>query len=753
MSATIYIKSNGDDDLTEEQLELLSRYSDQARVWAYLLLKEAGLIGSTEDWRQHREEWQKLKNDLHAMNSSYADAVDAALQQQYRNKQETAKTPLPPVKDFYPPETTPEQLEAATKLAEDVKSHFATIYPSRMEYTGFKGPYLTPDEASDLLSAPDPTAEEVIEKWKETSGLDPAKWSDPSMGGSPLLDMVRGVAVNKNIMDPHTGATANSEQGVNEDVINDFAQDVIARALRSYNPFKAEDTHTGSEGHEGERATFGTYLFRVMENEIKSRKDQFARQVDPARGGGIPISLTQPLGSEESLTLEETIAEKGRKDEGIDWESFLEPLRERLYQRAEEAGGTISQESIERMVDIYKRIFVDKQRMSAVARSLGLTVDRPRAKEIAVMKALGIDISKLPRTIPPEKSVLQDREDRQRIWVDFFSALNKKIDELKGASTPEDAAQLKALLDKQTKAKEALNTLTQPNTGRIHNLFWGDPRPGGSKTAIMPILVELDPEVAKLVAETSRVRKKQSLEDFLTSISRLRTEGGLNYNLLRNKIEQRLSKENPQLFTVYTYLYESDYSNPDTARMMKLSPPRITGLKKKIISTLLDLPELENFIHASEMSPLRRFMFNEGDKVKVSSIKETGTILNVYSNNWFNIRLDNGNEVLTVKGDIQKHSTLIESSLNVLTHYFDRDVLTSQCYLSFIAEPKPQLVILELRPSSEVNTVARLHINNNLIEITEFTEKYPDNLFSILKGHIGVTATLDTPFTALFEEV
>ena len=409
------------------------------------------------------------------------------------------------------------------------------------------------------------------------------------------------------------------------------------------------------------------------------------------------------------------------------------------------------------MLDIYKRIFVDGQRMSEVATDLGLIVDRPRAKEMALMKQLGIDISSLPSTIPPEKSVIQDREDRQRIFTNFFATLINKIEDLrKQEKTPDVVKELASAQEKLKHAKEKLAQLTTPNVGRIHNLLRGDPRKGMEKApAIIPMLKELSPEVREIAEEAAQLKKKQALEDFLVSISSLRAEGSLNYNLLRNKIQQKLSKENPQLFMVYTYLYESDFSNPDTARLMKLSPPRITGLKKKIISTLLDLPEVQSFLHESEydsISPLRRFIFNEGDAVRVSSINEIGNI-ETSSELWYKIRLRNGNEVYTIKEDIQKYNTLVDSTRNVLAHYFSREVVTPQCYLSFIASPRPQLVILELRPANEINTTARLHINNNLIEITEFTETYPDNLISIIKGHLGSVATLDTPFTPLFEEV
>jgi hypothetical protein len=819
MSAIIYIKSGDDDDLTSEQLELLHRYSDQAKVWAYLLLKEAGLIRSTEEWRRRRDEWLQLKNELIALNSQYGISVVRALQQQYNEKKVVAETSLPPAKNFFPPETPPEELNQATALAEKVKQDFTDLYPSRKE-VGHTGPFLTDEEKTDLFSPPDITdlsdedAEKKMKEWEERSGLDLQKWQQS--GKSPVIDMVKGYATNHGteIIDPDTGATIYdpSTKSFNEDLMEDFSQEVLLRAIKSYNPFKSEDT---GEGFEGRKASFGTYLYRAMINEIKSRKDQYARNLgvkdtlppdadisqiikaliyqlkispeelkskvedakltedssieewrafyDELQGDKkfkvvkVPISLTQPIGGEESLTVEETIAEKGRKEDNPLWKNLLEPLREKLYQRVESSGGKFTAESAERMLDIYKRIFIDGQRMSGVATDLGLVVDRPRAKEIALLKQLGVDISSLPATIPPEKSSIMDREDRQRIWVKFFADIINKIESLrKQEKTPEIAKQLAAAQEKYKHAKEKLDALSTPNTGRIHNILRGDPRKGMENApAIIPILKELSPEVRELAEEAAQLKKKQALEDFLVSISSLRAEGSLNYNLLRNKIEQKLSKENPQLFMVYTYLYESDFSNPDTARLMKLSPPRITGLKKKIISTLLDLPEVQSFLPESEsdsISPLRRFIFNEGDAVRVSSIDEIGNI-ETSSDLWYKIRLHNGNEVFTIKEDIQKYNTLVDSAHSVLAHYFNREVVTPQCYLSFIASPRPQLVILELHPSNEINTTARLHINNNLIEITEFTEKYPDNLISIIKGHLGIISSMDTPFTPLFEEV
>lgn len=815
MSATIYIKSNGDDDLTSEQLELLHRYSDQARVWSYLLLIEAGLIKSPEEWRQRREEWLKIRQELETLSPDYASAVVKALQQQYQDEKVIAETPIPSAQDFL--KDAPEKVKQAQDLADRIKQNFIDLYPSRKEI-GHSGPFLSEQERADLLSPPDITdlseeeAKKKIEEWQEKAGLSLEKWNQS--GVSPVLDMVKGFTTNHGtqIVDPETGAIVYdpATKAFNEDLMEDFASDVLVRAIKSYNPFKSEDTGIG---YGGKKASFGTYLYRVMINEIKSRKDKYARnqgrkdvlpddatisdivnrlthQMDvnelkkkveeegltpssspdewrafyeKQQSSGfkinrVPYSLSQPMSGEDDMhTLEETIAEKG-SEEGIPWENYIEPLREKLYERVNAPGSKFSAESAERMVDIYERIFSRKQRMTEVARDLGFITDRPRDKELSLMKQLGIDISQFPARIPPERSSVQDRLDRQKILTKFFADLLKKIETLRSQEqTPDVVKELKASLELLKNAKDKLDAATRPNTGRIHNLFWGDPRAANKNVpAIISILMELDPEIKKLVEEASRSRKRTTLEEFLTSISQLRTEGSLNYNLLRNKIQQKLSRENPQLFTVYTYLYEDSYSNPDTARMMRLSPPRITGLKKKIISTLLDLPEIQSFLYSSELdtlSPLRRFIYKEGDIVKVISINEIGTIETTTVDNWYRIRLHNGNEVLTVKEDIQKHSTLVDSAQNVLTHYFSRSVITPQCYLSFIAAPRPQLVILELRPSSEITTTARLHVNDNLIEIVEFKQKYPDNLISVLKGHIGVSTSIDTPFTPLFEEV
>jgi len=731
MSSIIYIRSNGDDEeLTAEQLELIHRFSDQARVWAYLLLKEAAGMsetegGSTEKWLEVRQQWLAAKQELKALNPGYGDAVEKACQEQYGANLESQKTPLPPL----PPDTDPKQGEQLKAAGEKVKKLFADLYPNRKMEVGFRGPFLTREEQNEILSYPDP---EVAEQWQKLVGLDPAKL--PGSMGAPadatLIDLARAVAHNKGVEKALPGGQS----------LEDFANDVVLRSIRSYNPYKAEDTHTGSPGYEGVKAAIATYLFRAMQNAVNTA---FTSNAGRQRRNENPISLSQPIGSEESLTIEETLAEEGREEGWV--KDLVEPFKAWLQERVNDR---FTQKAADQLLQIYKEKFVDGESLSDIARHINQVSKRDRKKELAFLKKYNVDVSSFPATIQPYESVAADAAKRGQLIADFFAKLRAQVKELGKSPEAETAKEkLKAI-------EEDFAKISTPNAAYVSNRIRGDGPYKGQGPSIMEFLLQ-HPDIAEEYKKIQQKKKQSALEDFLTSISTLRKEGGLNYNLLRNKIEQKLSNENPQLFTVYTYLYESSFSNPDTARLMRLSPPRITGLKKKIVSTLLDLPEIQNFFQENEngsISPLRRFIYNEGDTVQVMSIKETGVITSILSD-WYNIRLDNGNDVLTIKDDIQKYCTLVDSANNVLSHYYKRDVLSPQCYLSFVGGLKPQLVILELRPVDELKTAARLHINNSLVDITEITEKLPDNLLSILKGHIGASASLDTPFTSLFEEV
>lgn len=722
----IFIKSNDDKDLTAEQLELLHRYSDQARVWAFLLLKEAGILRSPEEWQEVRQKWISTKDQLKSINNSYADAVLKALQTDFQSGKSPAQTILPDPTSFF---KEPSEVEAAQKVAEEEKKLFADLYPSKEEVK-FRGPFMTSDEMKEVLLNP------------EAAGLDPEKMSFE--GPMPPQDLAVGFAINQKVVDPHTGARAEkTDKGANN-VAEDFASAVLSRALQQYNPHLTEDT---GAGFEGQPASFGTYLYRAMVNERNSRTTSYNQ------GKGADVSLSQPSSEDFSQTLEESVADDA-KEKSIDFEEYLPKLREWLDSKV---SSKFTQAAADRLYAIYEKLFLKGERLTDITRDLQIgNVDRPREKEIPLMQSLGIDISSLPEKAP--ESVTEDRIQRQHLWVDFFKDLRDKISmlERKPEKTPEESQQLGSLKDLLKKASDGLDKLGRPNVARTHNLFWGHPR--AATTHKSPYLTQFlyqFPEWQEILDKARARVKKSTLEDFLRAIPKLRVEGGLNYGLLRNKIQQKLESVNKQLFAVYSYLYEKDFSNPDTSRVTKLSPPRITGIKNKIIATLLELPEIQNIFEDTEeetVSPLRRLLYKEGDTVKVNSINEVGSISEI-SDSWYKVHLNNGNDVLTLKADIQKHCTLIASAQDVLKHYFDREAIVPQCYLSLIASETPKLAILELRPISEDKTSVRLHIDNNLVDITEISEKYPDNLISILKGYIGVNAKLDTPFTSLFEEI
>ena len=726
MSAIIFVRSNDDNDFTAEQLSLLHKFSDQARVWAFLLLREAGLIQSPGKWQAYRENWLKAKEDLIALNSAFAEAVIKALQAGYQAGTPTKDITLPPAKTYLP-HATPQDLEAADNQAKKVRGLFSDLYPSKQE-VGFNGPFMTPEEQNIVLTNP------------EASGLDPSKMGFE--GPMPPYDLAVGFAINQKVVDPRTGARAAKTPSGPNQVAEDFASAVLTRAIQHFNPHRTEDT---GAGYEGEPATFGTYLYRAMINERNSRTTSYDK------GKGAELSLSQPSAGETPQTLEETVADQA-KESDINFEDYLPKLRKWVDSKV---SSKFPQESADRLYNIYEKLFLEGERLTDITRDLQIgTVDRPREKEIPLMRSLGIDVSSLPENVTT--SVTEDRIRRQHLWVDFFKNLRDKIKSLESEpQSPEQSQTLKKLKDLLQKASSELDKLGRSNVARTHNLFWGHPRAATShKSPYLTQFLMQFPEWQHILENARAKVKRSTLETFLTSIAKLRVEGSLNYYLLRNKIQQKLSETSSQLFSVYTYLYENDFTNPDTARIMSLSPSRITGLKKKITATLLDLPEIRDILDEAEegtVSALRRFIYKEGDMVKVTSIDEIGTISEI-NEQWYKVHLHNGNDVLTIKDDIQKYCTLIDSTHTVLRHYFDREVVTPQCYLSLIAGQSPKLAILELRPLSPTKTSARLHIDNDLIDLTEITEQYPDNLISILKGHIG-DAPLETPFTSLFEVI
>lgn len=727
MSSVIYISNSGD-DFTPEQLELLHKYTDQARVWAHLFYKEAGFYPqpykTTEEWREARGQWLAAKEKLKQLDPAYHNYIISTdprdpgiLIEPYILTQKDKKydrvfdaadvdSPKFPTEQFghswarplmsyeqwlekHPTDRTPEQIKEVNDLTGQIHELLGRLY-SRGTHIRTQAPRTTTEEQTSLLVDPQ-TGEEFQEYLKNTWKYDYTKAPRSESASLPtaLHQMAAGFAASRQLPDPES-----------------FAQDVISRALMTYNPYYTEDTGTGrpaefcntcgeftqdsTESHvdheltqKPRKARFGTYLYRAMQNAFNSIKKKHVKEVSLSEGKGA---------DDEGTTLEEklsdTLEEKNKADE-VDFSDpdLLLELDKYLEDKLEDPASKYTPESATRLKKIYQMFFVENMSYSDIARSLGLGKKAPNAQ-----------------------------------------AIQKFITGYHPSSNPSISTQVGPHLF------EFLRILPEEDFPAVHKFVekWD-----------------------KATKEKKEKRKKAILEDFLTSISQLRKEGTLNYNLLRNKIQQRLSSESPQLFTVYTYLYESDYSNPDTAKIMRLSPPRITGLKKKIVASLLELPEIDSILSEAEdagVSPLRRLIYAKGDTVKVLSINETGTLVSI-NEEWYEVQLDNGNDVLTVKDDLQKHCTLIDSAQSVLNHYFNREVVTPQCYLSLISSASPKLIILELRPVSAEKTSARLHINNNLMDVTEITEQYPDNLVSILKGHIGVDAQVDTPFTALFEEV
>lgn len=797
MSSIIYIANDGD-DLSPEQLELLHKYNDQARVWAHLLFKEAGFYpkpyATTEEWLAAREQWHAAKAHLKKLDPAYHDYVVSTdprdpgiLIEPYVLTQKDRKhdrmfdaadvdSPAFPEEQFghswgrslmsyeewlktHPAEKTPEQIKEVNDTTRVVQELLGRLYSRGMHPSSpTPGPTTTTEEQTALLKDPQ-TAEEFEQYLKDSFHYDFSRAPKAESASLPtaLHQMAAGFAATRGHPDPE-----------------EFAQSVIARALRLYNPHASEDLGVGyldtyctqcndyvpkselskHEGHtlskKPRKARFGTYLYRAMVNAINTMKTKQVKEV----------SLSEGRGEEDAGdTLEERLAEK-LKQAGFDFSDpdLLFQLDEYLKDYTTRPGSKFTPESAARLKKIYEMHFIDGDSYSDIARNLGL-VTRNRSRELKEMARRGIDTSSLP-----VRSPLPDDRKRTELWANYFKVPAESLSDILKQLEAQASAGAPDAEKKLQDAQNLFKAIMSPNAQRVYELVTGE-HPGKPGTYAGAHLFEFlrtleDEDVDEFLAawakRPKRGRKAAILEDFLNSISSLRKEGTLNYNLLRNKIEQCLSAESPQLFTVYTYLYESDYSNPDTAKIMKLSPPRITGLKKKIISTLLELPEIENILSEAEegsVSPLRRLIFACGDSVKVLSINETGILTSTDKEGWYEVRLDNGNDVLTVKNDLQKHCTLIDSAYNVLGHYYSREVVTPQCYLSLVASSSPKLAILELRPVSEEKTAVRLHINNNLVDVTEITERYPDNLISILKGHIGISASIDTPFTALFEEV
>ncbi len=442
---------------------------------------------------------------------------------------------------------------------------------------------------------------------------------------------------------------------------------------------------------------FSTWLWNIMVQQARNWAKRWKIKTEHAHG---PLEyLDEPIGEEGTGSLEEVIEGEGLDVSKAELESTKKEVKEYLYSYPE-----FLKEQAQKLYEAGndadgKKILNWSMRIAA---SMPQWADRryqmyeafiDGASKSELAKRMGLDKKRISEILYGSRGGVAGRQEGRVTQLPFTEIL-------KGILSPE--------------LSDALNKFLES---------------GGEK--------EVETE----------------LESLLKTLSNL-NNNSIDYNLLRNKIQQKL---NSQLFTVYTHLYEEGHSNPETARRMKLSPPRVTGLKKKIIATLIKLPEIQDIFEqvdgSSSISSLRRFLYRVGDKVKVTSIDKVGTIEN-FREDFFKIALDNGNTVLTSKSDLQKHSTLIDSAQKLLSDYFSSPVLMKQCYLSLVSsETKdPALVIVELHPASETTVTARLYVNDDLVDLVSISEANTNNLISILKGHLGIDCVLNPPFTGVFHD-
>lgn len=256
------------------------------------------------------------------------------------------------------------------------------------------------------------------------------------------------------------------------------------------------------------------------------------------------------------------------------------------------------------------------------------------------------------------------------------------------------------------------------------------------------------------------------LEQLLEGVEQLRLQDDPAYNILRSKLREKLKEIDPteRLFRIYRLLVEEGLSNPQVAAAENLSPSRITGLQKKIENVLLQFPEIKEALEVKEQrsslqitdgssstSILRRFIFRVGDRVRVRSIEKVGIITSVYQGGIYDIQLEhNSNFTRTIREDVEKYSTIVESANKVLSHFFNARIRVPQCYAArFFKGEKPDIAILELRPTSEESVVAKLYIGNNLVGASEVSRNKSGELILLLKSYIGVESKLDPNFVVI----
>src|SRR5208282_2868022 len=92
------------------------------------------------------------------------------------------------------------------------------------------------------------------------------------------------------------------------------------------------------------------------------------------------------------------------------------------------------------------------------------------------------------------------------------------------------------------------------------------------------------------------------LEQFLKEVENLRLKDDIAYKLLRQKVKEKLEALSPRLFEVFKLMFEQELTNPQVAKALRISPSRVTGLKKQIVEVLRSLLEIKEMETDSEVS-------------------------------------------------------------------------------------------------------------------------------------------------------
>jgi len=728
MSATIYLKSSGDDPLSSEQAELYFKYHDQALVWSRTIFKEAARYKTEKDFVKLTEEEIAQRGEVLAEGKKRLEELKGK-KEKGLSEEELRNTE----KEIILLETNIRNLEYLIK-------HDIRFKPIQKKI----------DEWGNVVEVKEVPAFDVPTDEEMKIFTDPTPFGG---GKQNWMEYARSLAKNKffvsedpkgildvqeTYIDPDTKQPMIPSEKMRKTfspLYDEFANECLLRAIRTYDPARG--------------AQFRTHLWNVMRNAASTTRKKWLKHHEKMQEG---VSISEPLGGEdgdESITREEILPESLGKEPGlIDvLLSHEEEMKKKFTSLPEPRPGKegkmpSSQPAYGNALFSILMDYVQGFSLEDIAKDLGYTsIDLSKEEEL--MKELGIAPSEAFKGEPGANMLI--RKQREMEWKKFFKGIDDKLADPSISQDEKDNLEEKKETAERRRQEVATAT---PYLNRVRDFL----------RIIEKTLREI-PEIEELIDEGLLPFERESaIENLLETVSEIKKTAEVHYSLLKEKIQQKLSEVNPQLFVVYTNLYDIGLSNPETARTMKLSPPRITGLKKKIIATLSKLPEIQNIIEetngSSSTSSLRRFLYWEGDRVKISSINKIGTIIRV-SGKSFEIKIDSDITIFTTKNDLQRYSTLEESTLSMIKDYFKHKVLATQCYLSLVSskEQSPKLVIVELRPSSEKDISARLYVNSELVDLANIKEDNYKNLIAILKGHLGVDVELDPPFTSLFEEI